>query len=197
MGTSFNENFKKSFTKLGGNVVFQESHAVGEVDYKVIIEKIRNQKVDMIFIASYGPEIASFAKQCKEADVKFQIVTYQGFFIKSALESAGYAADGIICIASSFDPYSKDSNVIKLKEKLKEKYNTDDLNYYLAAHYDGTKILLDAIANGNITGADIKKYIMRKKTFKGLTGTITFDQNGLASIPLKAYKVISGKFISL
>jgi len=195
MGTSFNENFQKSFTTLGGKVVFEESHAVGEVDYKVIIQKIRDKKVDMVFVASYGPEIASFAKQCKEANVKIQIVTYQGFFIKSAIESAGDAANGIICIASSFDPSSTDTKILALKKRLQLRYGTDDLNYYLAAHYDGTRILIDAIAHGKKTGADIKKYLVSTKTFEGLTGTITFDQNGLASIPLKPYRVVSGKFI--
>lgn len=197
MGTSFNENFKNSFTALGGTVAFEESHAVGETDYKVIIQKIRNQKVDMILVASYGPEIASFAKQCKEANYNVQIVTYQGFFIKSALDAAGDAANGIICIASAFDPSSTDSKVIKLKEKLKAKYNTDDLNYYLAAHYDGTKILLEAIAHGNKTSSEIRNYLITTKTFNGLTGTITFDEYGLASIPLKPYKVENSKFVEL
>lgn len=196
MGTSFNENFKKSFTTVGGTVGFEESHAVGETDYKVIIQKIRDKNVDMIFVASYGPEIASFAKQCKEANYKVQIVTYQGFFIKSALDAAGDAANGIICIASAFDPSSTDPKVTKLKEKLKTKYNTDDLNYYLAAHYDGTKILLEAIAHGNKTGSEIRNYLVTTKTFNGLTGTITFDGNGLASIPLKPYKIVNGKFES-
>lgn len=197
LGTSFDENFKNSFSALGGTIAFEESHAVGETDYKVIIQKIKNKKVDMIFVASYGPEIASFAKQCKEANYNVQIVTYQGFFIKSALDAAGDAANGIICIASAFDPSSTDSEIVKLKEKLKANYKTDDLNYYLAAHYDGTKILLEAIAHGNKTGSEIRNYLIITKTFNGLTGTITFDENGLASIPLKPYKVVNGKFISL
>lgn len=197
MGISFNENFKASFSALGGNITFEESHAVSATDYKVIIQKIRNKKVDMILVASYGPEIASFAKQCKESNYQVQIITYQGFFIKSALEAAGEAANGIICIASAFDPSSTDSNVIKLKEKLRERYNTDDLNYYLAAHYDGTKILLEAIANGNKTGSEIRSYIIKTKTFNGLTGTITFDKNGLASIPLTSYIIQNSQFVHL
>jgi len=196
MGTSFDENFKLSFCTLGGKVVFDESHAVGETDYKVIIKKLRDKNVDMIFVASYGPEIASFAKQSKELNYNVQIITYQGFFIKSALEAAGEAANGIICIASAFDPSSKEKKVITLKKKLKAKYNSDDLNYYLAAHYDGTKILLEAIAHGNKTGTEIKNYLVRTKIFNGLTGTITFDNNGLASIPLKPYRVINKKFIT-
>lgn len=197
MGISFNANFKTSFTALGGTVAFDESHATGETDYKTIIQKIRAKKVDMVFVASYGPEIASFAKQCKEANYPVQIVTYQGFFIKSAIEAAGDAANGIICIASAFDPSSNDSTIVKLRNKLKAKYNTDDLNYYLAAHYDGTKILLEAIAKGNKTGPAIRNYLVSTKTFKGLTGTITFDANGLATIPLKPYKVDGLKFIEL
>jgi branched-chain amino acid transport system substrate-binding protein len=195
MGVSFNENFKNSFVSLGGSVVFSESHATGETDYKTIIQKIRNLKIDMIFVASYGPEIASFARQCKEADYKVQIITYQGFLIKSALDAAGDAANGIICIASSFNPSSSELQVLKLREKLKAKYNTEDLNYYLAAHYDGTKIILEAIAHGNKTGSKIRNYLIATKTFNGLTGTITFDENGLAMIPLIPYKVINDKFV--
>lgn len=196
MGVSFNENFKNAFSSLGGSIVFSESHATGETDYKTIIQKIRKNSVDMVFLGSYGPEIASFARQCKEADYQVQIVTYQGFFIQSALDAAGDAANGIICLASSFNPTSNEPNIIKLRNKLKAKYNSNDLNYYLAAHYDGTKILLEAIANGNKTGEEIRNYIKKTKTFNGLTGEISFDKNGLATIPLKPYKVLNGEFVS-
>lgn len=195
MGKSFEENFSNKFISLGGAIAFSESHAVGETDYKPIIQKYKSQKLDAIFVASYGPEIAGFAKQCKELNFQVQIITYQGFFIKSAIEAAGTTANGIICIASAFNPSSNDANIIRLRKKLKEKYNTDDLNYYLAAHYDGTMILLEAISKGNTTGSEIRNYLNKTKTFKGLTGEITFDENGLASIPLKSYKVVDNIFV--
>lgn len=197
MGVSFDDNFKTTFTKLGGSVVFEESHAVGETNFKTIIEKIRDKKVDMVLVASYAPEIANFAKQCKETNCNVQIVTYQGFLIKSSIDIAQDAANGIICIASSFDPASSDPKISRIREELKSKYNSDDLNYYTAAHYDGTRILLEAVANGAKTGSEMRDFIIKKKTFNGLTGQITFDENGLAQIPLVPYKVENQKFIPM
>lgn len=195
MGVSFNSNFKETFSKLGGTVVYEEAHAVGETNFKTIIEKIRDKKVDMVLMASYAPEIANFAKQCKEINCNVQIVTYQGFLIKDSIAIAQDAANGIICIASSFDSASSDPKISKLREELKAKYNSDDLNYYTAAHYDGTMILLDAVGSGAKTGSEIRDFIIKKKTFSGLTGQITFDENGLAQIPLVPYKVENQKFV--
>lgn len=195
MGVSFNSNFKETFSKLGGSVVYEEAHAVGETNFKTIIEKIRDKKVDMVLMASYAPEIANFAKQCKETNCNVQIVTYQGFLIKDSIAIAQDAANGIICIASSFDPTSSDTRISKLREELKTKYNSDDLNYYTAAHYDGTRILLEAVASGAKTGSEMRDFIIKKKTFNGLTGQITFDENGLAQIPLVPYKVENQKFV--
>ncbi|HEX8198570.1 MAG TPA: ABC transporter substrate-binding protein [Pyrinomonadaceae bacterium] len=195
MGVSFNSNFKGAFGKFGGNVVFEESHPVGETNFKTIIEKIRDKKVDMVLFASYAPEIANFAKQCKETNCNVQIVTYQGFLIKDSIAIAQDAANGIIVIASSFDPASSDPKIAKLREQLKAKYNSDDLNYYTAAHYDGTRILLEAVASGAKSGNEIRDFIIKKKTFNGLTGQITFDENGLAQIPLVPYKVENQNFV--
>lgn len=195
MGVSFNSNFKETFNKLGGTIVYEEAHAVGETNFKTIIEKIRDKKVDMVLMASYAPEIANFAKQCKETNCNVQIVTYQGFLIKDSIAIAQDSANGIICIASSFDPASSDPRISKLREELNVKYNSDDLNYYTAAHYDGTRILLEAVAGGAKTGNEIRDFIIKKKTFSGLTGQITFDENGLAQIPLVPYKVENQKFV--
>lgn len=197
MGVSFDANFKKTFQDLGGSIAFEEAHAVGETNFKTIIEKIRDKKVDMVLVASYAPEIANFAKQCKETNCTVQIVTYQGFLIKDSIAIAQDAANGIICIASSFDPSSSDPRISKFRNELKARYNSDDLNYYTAAHYDGTRILLDAVASGAKTGQEIREYIRKKKTFDGLTGVITFDENGLAQIPLVPYKVDNRQFVLL
>src|ERR1044072_7713069 len=123
LGVSFDDSFKKSFTRLGGQIVFENSHKVGESDFRTLIETMRGKDVDMIFVASYGPEIANFAKQARELNFKVQIVTYQGFFIREALEIAQDSANGIICIASTFDPYSTESRIAALRAKLKAKYN--------------------------------------------------------------------------
>lgn len=197
MGVSFNNSFKNSFGELGGKVVFEESHKTGETDFRTIIEKMRSQNVDMVFVASFAPEIANFAKQARELNYKVQIVTYQGFFIREALKIAQESANGIICIASTFDPSSNDPRIASLRDKLKAKYNTDDLNYYLAAHYDATRILLEAIAAGSKTGREIKNYIDNKKSFNGLTGQISFDERGLATIPLQAYRVENMQFVPM
>ena len=55
-------------------------------------------------------------------------------------------------------------------------------------------ILIAAISNGNKTGDQIRNYVANLKTYKGKTGLITFDKNGLGSVPLNAYVVKNGSF---
>jgi branched-chain amino acid transport system substrate-binding protein len=145
-----------------------------------------------VFIPSFGPEVATMIKQSYELNFQSQFLTYETFYSPKTLEIAGATANGILFCASSFN--SNDTLKTQLQNKLKLKYNTDELNYYVASHYDAMMLLLKSIAAGNSTGEEIKNYISNLKTYFGLSGKITFIDNGASEIPLSIYTVKDKNF---
>lgn len=193
-GESFRKVFSERFQELGGKVVYEESHPRDAVDYRSYLAKIRSvENMDVIFVASWGTDVAYYVKQAKEIGVSVPVLAYETFYTPKVIEIAGNAADEVIFRAPAFDP--KSEQLRSLRAKLKEKYGHEELNYHVAGHYDAMMLLLTAISHQNKTGNSIREAIRSIKVFEGVTGEIVFDANGGASIPLVLYTVKNGKFI--
>jgi branched-chain amino acid transport system substrate-binding protein len=146
---------------------------------------------------SFGPEVANFAKQAKELGINKQIVTYETFNSPTSLEIAGNAANGIIFCSPQFNKDSDNKSINELKAKVLEKYNHNEMNFFIAAHYDAIMLLINAISRGNKTGKEIKEYFDEMNTFNGITGPIKFNNKGGAIVPLQLYKVENNEFITI
>ncbi len=197
MGTSFEKVFTRVFESLGGEVVFREGHDKGETNYKVISQKLRAQSdADIVFCASYGVEVARLLKQLKEDNYSNTYITFQGFIIPDVFNIAGSATEGVYILGSGFTTLDNEmiSEISSLSSNL---YNIERLNFYTAAHFDAAMMFIDAISKGYKTGEEIREYFDSDSysySFKGITGNLIFDQNGLVDLELVPYRVIDGKF---
>lgn len=198
-GKSFDSAFKNKFTELGGSIVYEDSHMPNATDFRSYITKIASVKdLDGVFVASYGPEVATYLKQANELNLHRQTYGYTTSYSPKVLEIAGQAANGLTFSAPVFDANSSNDPIAsEFKEKILTKYNSTDNNYYIASHYDAMTLLLTPLSRGNRTGESIRDYLAALKSYQGKTGLITFDQNGLGSIPLQAYTIKDGKFMKL
>lgn len=195
-GKSFNENFAKRFRELGGNIVYEDNHEPNATDYRSNIAKIKVVKdMDVLFVASWGPDVAYYLKQAKELGVNTQVLAYETFYTPKVLEIAGSAADGVIFSAPEFNAKKDEPTMNQFKEKLRKKYNHEEVNYHIAGHYDAMMLLVNAVSKGNSTGDSIKNYLQNLNEYSGITGNIKFEDNGGASIPLTVYTVENTKFI--
>lgn len=195
-GKSFLDSFKREFSAKGGTVVFEDAHQPNEIDFRSFIAKISSlEALDGLFMASFGPEVAAYLKQCLDQGIKHQVFAYTTFNSPKVLEIAGDAADGVLFSAPAFDASSNEPGVASLREKVRARYATDELNYYIASHYDAAKILLAAIKAGARDGESIRQYLAQQKTYEGKSGHLTFLPKGAASIPLKLYTVRNRKFV--
>jgi len=195
-GKSFHENFVQKFRELGGTIVYEEAHQPELNDFRSHISQIHSIKfLDLLFVASFGPEVATYVRQATELGLKTQVITYETFNSPKVLEIAGTSANGVLFCANNFDPNSNDPIINELKEKVLKKFNQSEVNYYIASHYDAMMLLITAIANNNQTGESIRNYLKSLRVYNGMTGQIQFDKNGGATIPLSIYTVRNNKFV--
>jgi len=187
--------FKSRLEAKGGSLVYQDAHVPNETDYRPYIAKIgATQGMDVLFVASFGPEVAAYLKQAYEQGVRVPILAYTTFYQPKVLEIAGPAANGVCFSAPEFDPASNAPTAVELRGKLLEKYGQKELNYYVASHYDAAMLVFHAINDGARDGDGVRNYLAKLHTYEGKSGIITFLTNGASSMPLAMFTVIDGKF---
>ena len=177
-GISFNNSISKKFIELGGRVLYQDSHQPNNENFEVFLNKIQhNKEIDVVFIMSFGPEVANFVKQAKEKNINRQILTYETFHTPTALEIAKNAANGVIFCSPEFDADSDSPKITNIKNEIYSTYKGQrEFNYFIAAHYDAIGLLLQAISAGNRTSQQIKEYFDKMPLLLELQEVLAFPK---------------------
>jgi branched-chain amino acid transport system substrate-binding protein len=195
-GNAFRNVFKQQFVAKGGALVYEDAHQPNEADFRSFINKISSiPDMDVLFVASFGPEVATYLKQANELGVKKQVISHTTFYSPKVLEIAGPSANGVLFSAPAFDATSNDPNAADLRNKVLAKYGQKEINYYVASHYDAMMLLLTAISKGNRDGESLRRYLSTLNSYQGKSGEIKFGPNGTCTIPLKIYTVVDGNFV--
>lgn len=197
-GISFKDEFKKKFLELNGSIVYESAHQLNNTEFRSFILELKNvELLDVIFVASWGPEVAHFIKQAKEQNLNIQVLAYETFKSPKVLEIAGEAANGVIFSSPRLIEL-EDYNLFEtFKEKVLEKFGSEEINYHILGHYDATMIVIKAISEGNITADRIKEYFDGMESYNGITGNIRFDKNGGSILSLGLYTVEDNLFRKL
>jgi len=196
-GVSIMNEFKKQFIAKGGNIILTEANKPSSFEFKNSISKLKDTNTSLVILASFGTEVSKYLIQAKEMDYSTQVMAYETFYSQKALDEAKGNAEGIIFPIPKFDVNSKKADVEALRQKIKNKYNSDKIVFYTATMYDGISLLFDAINQGNKSGNKIKKYIHNLESYNGITGKMSFREDGGIITDLIAITVKNDKFIEL
>jgi branched-chain amino acid transport system substrate-binding protein len=97
---------------------------------------------------------------------------------------------------SFFNPDVLPPKIAAFFVKYDAEYNTTitaDMNSPIG--YDGLNMIAAALKSGATTREDVQKYLATLKNFDGVCGTLSFDENGDATIPLVSVVIKNGKFV--
>lgn len=189
--------FSKNFEMMGGKVVGTESYTATDTDFSVILGKIAEAKPDVVYLPDYYNIVNLVAKQAKEKGINVPFIGGDGWDSPDLdLEAAagGYFTNHY----SPDDPRPEVVNFLKAYgEKYKDESGNPKVPDALAAlAYDAANVLLQAINDAGTTDTAKVKDTLEKITYKGVSGTITFDanHNPIKSAALLAVKPDGVKF---
>lgn len=171
------EVFKATFEKGQGRIVGYESYQKDDVDFSALITKINLKKPEVIFIPDYYNKVALIARQIRERGLKGVLLGGDGWDSPELVKIGGEAIIGNY-FTNHYSPERKDKIAEAFIEKYKSKHGRvpDSL---AALTYDATMIILGSLDKaGTAQPEEVLKVLTALKNFKGVTGTITFDQNG-------------------
>lgn len=193
LGESIGTAVQKTFTSLGGQVVFWEKYALETTDFRTLLQKARDKKVDAFFIAGLEPDSILLVRQIREANLDVQIFAGSTINTPNFFTALGARADGIIFADI------EDITTPAFRARWKQEFNQEwpGATSCASVAYDDVSILTDAITSVGTDSEKIKKHFYTLKDFKGVSGPITFDSNGDLVRENHVYQIESGKPVAV
>jgi branched-chain amino acid transport system substrate-binding protein len=192
-GQGLEQVFKKRFTELGGTVTYEKGYAVGTTDFAANITELKANAPDALYLPGYYTEIAAILKELDKQKLKIKVISSGGMASPRILEMAEETAEGAIFPAAPYDPKSNDQSMKKFVAAYKKKFLSEP-DVYAAYAYDALKIVAKAIEACSQYPQDLRSH-MADVNYHGVTGEISFDQNGDVSVTPRLFQVKDGKFV--
>jgi branched-chain amino acid transport system substrate-binding protein len=188
--------FKKSFTKLGGEVVATLNYQSGDQDFTAQLQEIMSKQPDVLFIPSYFSEGAIIMKQVQELGGTFKIMGGDAMDNPEITAIGGSAVEGFMHTTFPYDPSMPDMNPVaqKFTDEWKKINPDSDPNVNAALGYDAYMIIMDAITRaGSAEPQAITDALAATKGFVGVTGTTTINETHDAEKPVGLVMIKDGK----
>lgn len=183
--------FADTFKKLGGTVTSQEAVSPGDTDMRPVLTKIASGNPQFLYYPMFIAESGHVTRQSKEVAglENIALMSADGSFSPDFLKAAGKAAIGMYHSSPDFSALGDSYG--NFLTKFKAKYGTDPEAPFHAHAYDATIMILNALEKIAVVSGDtltvdrneLNKALHATKGQKGLTGTITCDENGDCADP--------------
>ncbi|WP_313578680.1 ABC transporter substrate-binding protein [Lacrimispora sp.] len=191
--------FKTAFTGLGGNIVSEEQFQTNQTDFKAILTNIKAQNPDIIFAPSSITTAPLIIKQARELGITATIAAGDTWENSTIIENAGSSAEGVV-LSTFFDeaePANEEAAafISGFKAYLKENKQDEIIPAVSALGYDSYLCALKAIETAGSTDGTAIRDALKGVSIDGVTGSISFDENGDAKKDMAFIKTIeNGKF---
>lgn len=194
--------FKAAFEKLGGTIVAEEQFQTNQSDFKAILTNIKSANPDIIFAPSSITTAPLIIKQAREMGITAVIAAGDTWENATIIENAGADAEGTVF--STFYDEAAPANdeaaafVDGFKAYLTSIGESDIIPAVSALGYDAYITAVQAIKDADSVDPAAIKDALKNVHVEGVTGDITFDENGDANKDMAYIKTIKdGKIVFL
>lgn len=171
------ENFRDAFEAAGGTVVAYESFATGDTDFSAQLTKIAEANPDVIFTPQYYNEVPLIVQQARELGIEVPIAGSDSWGTPDLLDLCGDACEGLY-FSTHYAPDIATDVAQQFIQAYEAQYGEkpDDV---AALTYDAFQMLFRAIENaGQLDKTAIRDALQNIEEFEGVTGAMTFDEQG-------------------
>lgn len=172
-----------------GEVVGQSTFNTNESDFNAYITAAKAANPDVVFVPSSIQTASLFIKQAREAGLDCAIMAGDTWENQTIIDNAGKDNATNVYLSTFFD--ENDSGAADFVKGYKEFLNSDNANLTLnggndvvaavsALGYDAYMTLVEALRKvdpANVNSVAIRD-ALKTVSFTGVTGSISFDENG-------------------
>ncbi len=192
--------FKKSFTRLGGEVVAEMKYNSGDQDFTAQLTEIISKQPDVMFIPAYFAEGGIIMKQARELGAKFRIMGGDAMDNPETVSIAGAASEGFLHTSFPYDPTMPNMNdqAKAFTAAWNAAYPGKGPNVNAALGYASYQMIYDAIKKaGAADSAAITKALAETKDLATPLGSLTLDADHNPQMPVGIIEIKDGKRVYL
>jgi branched-chain amino acid transport system substrate-binding protein len=191
-GRNAARTFRERYGAAGGKVLAEEQVALDSTDFRAQLAKVKARGGDLLFISSYGRNVAIIADQARELGITIPMAGTSWILVPETFKSKG--AEGMLVTKLPFDPNSA------FAKKFKDKYKTD-AGFFAVQYYSATMIFAkdaqEAMkkGGGTLSGEGVKNALESIRAFDTLSGKLVFQANHGAVMDIEVGALKGGKVI--
>lgn len=193
--------FRKAFAELAGEggVVSEEQFQTNQTDFKAILTNIKAANPDVIFAPSSIATAPLLIKQARELGITAKIMAGDTWENVTIIDNAGADAEGVV-LSTFFDEADTAAAdfvagfkaFLNASPEYLEKNGGDGVAAVSALGFDAYNTAIAAIkAADSVEPAAIRDALVTLET-AGVTGAISFDENGDAKKDMAYIKIVEG-----
>ena len=186
----FAKSLKNSASKIKPQIVFYSMIEVGKKDYGSLISQLSSYKPDVVFLAGEHDDAGNLVRDFPKYGLgTAKFIGGDGIDNEEFIKIGGKNTEGAVVISPA--PIIDKEFVMEYKDHFKK-----DPIGYAGNSYDAASILISAIKKIKVQDSEkIAKEVASTMNFQGVSGLISFDENGdLTSPGFVLSKVVNGKF---
>ena len=179
-GQGVAEEFAKAAKAAGADVAAREYTTDKATDFNAILTSIKAKKPDVVFFGGMDAVAGPMLRQMKALGINAKFMGGDGICSTELVKLAGDSVtdNQVFCAEAGGVEGEAKVGMDEFKKKFKAKFNTD-VQVYAPYVYDSVKLMVAAMVKAG--SSDPAKYLpalAATKDYKGVTGTITFDEKG-------------------
>lgn len=178
-GQGVADNFEKGVKSKGGNVVGREFTNDKATDFTAILTSLKAKNPDVVFFGGMDAVAGPMLRQMKQLGINAKFMGGDGICTGELPKlAAGTMGDGqVVCAEAGGVEGEFKTRMDKFRADYKKKFGID-VQLYAPYVYDALNAMVAAMVKAG--SADPAKYLpeLQKISYKGVTGTIAFDEKG-------------------
>ena len=179
-GQGVADEFEKGVKAAGGKTVGREFTNDKATDFTAILTSLKAKNPDIVFFGGMDAVAGPMLRQMKQLGINAKFMGGDGICSGELPKlAAGTMGDGqVVCAEAGGVEGAQKKSMDDFKAAFKKKYNAD-VQIYAPYVYDAVNVMVAAMVKAG--SADPAKYLpVLAKTdgYKGVTGTIGFDNKG-------------------
>ncbi|MGK9170716.1 ABC transporter substrate-binding protein [Inquilinus limosus] len=193
---SLSKYFIAQFKTNGGEIIFEDTYTNGDNDFSAQLARLRalGKKPDVIFISSYGQDIATIIRALREVGYNAPVLggdSYDDPALHAALgESLG---NDVYFVTHTFMTPEAHPDMKKFIDLYTEMHRAAPDTAFVATGWDTVMLMAEAIkAAGTTDGAAVAK-ALEDGEFKLLTGELNYGTAEEGHVPDKAAVMVELK----
>lgn len=166
------ETFQDAFRQEGGIILWEGQYLGKDIDFREQLNMVKQLQPDVVFVPGHSKDCDLLLQQAQSMGIQTSFLGGDGWGRIGAAASGHY-------FSHHWHPQTVTPISQAFVEQHRQQYGDEQVYAGAALAYDAMMVLADAIQRAqSVDPQQIRAALAMTKDFQGVTGTITFDEQG-------------------